>query len=177
MKKNFLITFFALTTIIFGCSKDNNVFLDCATPHFQSLNLEIKTELKKFEHLLIEEKIIENNSAESYRVLFGKVFSMNNEREFGTLDFHYKAEKLTKIGVMDKCQVLVDADFKKSYDTKMESITPELKKIGTTVPGQQSKFLLTSLKELPLKHFTKTDTQFYILFKAYSLGCLTKTYY
>ncbi|WP_282117441.1 hypothetical protein [Cellulophaga baltica] len=177
MKKLILLTILILISPLYGCSDHKTPFLDCASQNFKSLNLEAKTELKRLEDVLIKEKIIEDNSAESYRILFSKVFSMNNEKEFGILEFDYKAEKLTKVGVMDKCQTILDFDFKKSYEDKMESIMPKLKEIGITVPGAQSEFLLKSLKEIPLYHFEKVDNQFYILFKAYSFGCLTKNYY
>lgn len=80
------IYFLILFTIInFSCiSQDYSVedqLLDCIYESFYNKGVDLKSELRKFENHLIKEKIIENNSGESYFKVF-KIISLAGDYNF-----------------------------------------------------------------------------------------------
>ncbi|MGB5820683.1 MAG: hypothetical protein WBG90_14455 [Saonia sp.] len=169
---------------LFGCSEEKTPFLDCITPSFETENLDVKSELKRFEKTLINQKIIENNTAESYRILFSLVLSRKKEKDFGSIQFDYAAKELTYEPQYNnfQCHDILDKDLKKEYMRKGSSGSALIGKIDDSIPTErffeeEMDIKYNAYMQIPLHHFEKKDNQFYILFKAYSFGYTNKELY
>ncbi|WP_281990936.1 hypothetical protein [Aquimarina aggregata] len=187
MKKLSKLVLFLALLQFYGCTEEKTPFLNCVTPNFKSKNIDVKTELKRFETTLINQKIITDNSPESYRRLFALIQSHNpyefidsekHKTELKAMEFDYIAKELTLYSAHSECHTIFDKDFEESIRTvtnseiSKENITEDILESGEIV-----KIKYNAYDKIPIKHFKKIDNQFYILFKTYEYGSLRNEIY
>ncbi len=172
---------------LFGCSEEKTPFLDCATPHFASKNIDIKTELKRFEKTLIDQKTIKDSSAISYRRLYALIhshgyydyiYSEQHKTELKGMEFDYIAKEITWYASHPECHVIFDKDFEESIRRVVNSeISKKKLTLEILESGEIVKILYNAYNKIPIKHFEKIDNQFYVLFRVYEYGSLRNEVY
>lgn len=166
MKKNtlILILFFLSSNFSFSQSQETYKFesevLNCIYQKYDSIGLDLKSELMRFENYLIETKQLNNKSGESYIEIFKKIVKLNNIPVLLDLEkFRIKNNTPENYPLFAKCfhSKKNDKDLKNS-ESKLKEIYNIIENQSKNTENILSEFAKQILNVLDSKDF---ENEFY----------------
>lgn len=127
MKTNILLNIiigFLFTSCVAQNERIENIIMDCSYQSFADNGIAFKKLISDYEHLLINERILTDNSGKSYRQVLKDIA---DEKEFDIVPSKFFAEELQKIEKPDlekaqKCQEIIVQDSAKYDMTKLKGL-------------------------------------------------------
>ena len=159
MKTNFLLNIiigFLFTSCVAQNERIENLIMDCAFQSFADNGIAYKKQISDYENLLIDEKILTDNSGQSYRQL---LMDIADEEEFDKVPSKFFVVELQKIEKPNfeeaqKCKEIIVKDSAKYDMTKLkgfEQVIDKAQYSGNFQPDAIAKGLLKVLTEEDLE--------------------------